>query len=284
MARARLLKPGFFANETLTEIHPFGRLLFAGLWTLADREGRLPDRPKWIKGAIFPYETVNVAKLLKELESLGFIMRYEAEEQPYIEIVKFKKHQHVHINEADSTIPAPYSHRAGIPNVETNPSASTSTSKAEATSTTEPRSGGADDPPEHLLHNGKRPVHVVDPIDQIAADFAAFGKATAGTPRAIEEAVQDYGQEWTALAVRRASGAGFDGEPPWSYVEQQLRRWKKQGHPDEVEIDAGNQMARGANGAAQARGAAPVTSASYGLPNVALPVFLPDAGPDGVGA
>ena len=44
MARARLLKPGFFTNEDLCELPAFGRLLFAGLWTIADREGRLEDR------------------------------------------------------------------------------------------------------------------------------------------------------------------------------------------------------------------------------------------------
>ena len=37
--RARNLKPGFFKNETLAEIEPLGRLLFQGLWCMADREG-----------------------------------------------------------------------------------------------------------------------------------------------------------------------------------------------------------------------------------------------------
>ena len=58
MARARILKPGFFANELLAEIHPYGRLLFAGLWTLADREGRLEDRPKRIVRCDFPLRRV----------------------------------------------------------------------------------------------------------------------------------------------------------------------------------------------------------------------------------
>lgn len=100
-----MLKPGFFSNEALCDIHPFGRLLFAGLWTLADREGRLPDRAKVIKGALFPYENVPVEKLLVELEIGGFIMRYTAEEERYIQVVKFKAHQHVHKNEAESIIP-----------------------------------------------------------------------------------------------------------------------------------------------------------------------------------
>ena len=49
MARARNIKPGFFKNEFLAEMPCEVRLLFIGLWTLADREGRLEDRPKRIK-------------------------------------------------------------------------------------------------------------------------------------------------------------------------------------------------------------------------------------------
>jgi hypothetical protein len=56
MARARNIKPGFFANDVLAEIDPLGRLLFAGLWTIADREGRLEDRIKKIKAQILPYD------------------------------------------------------------------------------------------------------------------------------------------------------------------------------------------------------------------------------------
>jgi hypothetical protein len=49
MARSRNIKPGFFTNDELAECHPLGRLLFAGLWTIADKEGRLDDRPKKLK-------------------------------------------------------------------------------------------------------------------------------------------------------------------------------------------------------------------------------------------
>ena len=49
MARARNIKPGFFKNEDLAECSPWARLCFAGLWTLADREGRLEDRANVIQ-------------------------------------------------------------------------------------------------------------------------------------------------------------------------------------------------------------------------------------------
>lgn len=54
MARARNIKPGFFKNELLAEMPPEIRLLFMGLWCIADREGRFEERPKKIKMELFP--------------------------------------------------------------------------------------------------------------------------------------------------------------------------------------------------------------------------------------
>ena len=45
MARARNIKPGFFKNELLVGLPYEYRLLFIGLWTIADRDGRFEDRP-----------------------------------------------------------------------------------------------------------------------------------------------------------------------------------------------------------------------------------------------
>ena len=107
MARARNIKPGFFLNDELAEIEPLGRLLFAGLWTIADREGRLEDRPKKIKAAVLPYDDCNVDSLLQELNNKGFIVRYTVNGNSYIAIINWKKHQNPHIKEAASEIPAP---------------------------------------------------------------------------------------------------------------------------------------------------------------------------------
>jgi hypothetical protein len=52
--RACNIKPGFFKNEVLGTAVPILSLLFSGLWGLADREGRLEDRPLRIKAEIFP--------------------------------------------------------------------------------------------------------------------------------------------------------------------------------------------------------------------------------------
>lgn len=105
MPRARNIKPGFFKNEDLAECTPWARLCFAGLWTMADREGRLEDRPKRIKGELFPYDSVEVPPLLEELEHWGFIRRYQVGGERFILIVKFVEHQAPHGTEKDGSIP-----------------------------------------------------------------------------------------------------------------------------------------------------------------------------------
>lgn len=107
MSRSRIIKPGFFTNDRLAEISPLGRILFAGLWTMADRKGRLEDRPKRIKAEVLPFDNANVDKLLKDLADHGFIVRYQVQGAAYIQIVSFEKHQSPHMREPDSSIPAP---------------------------------------------------------------------------------------------------------------------------------------------------------------------------------
>ena len=112
MARSRNLKPGFFKNEALAECSPLARLLFAGLWGLADRSGRLEDRPKRIRAELLPYDDGSVDDMLNELHLAGFIMRYQVGEQRFIQVVNFAKHQNPHCREPKSTIPAPGEHSA----------------------------------------------------------------------------------------------------------------------------------------------------------------------------
>lgn len=111
MARARNIKPGFFKNEDLAECSIWARYIFPGLWMLADREGRLEDRPKRIKGEILPFDSVEVDPLLDELQRRGFILRYEVDGLGIIQILAFSKHQNPHHREPSSDLPPPESPR-----------------------------------------------------------------------------------------------------------------------------------------------------------------------------
>lgn len=110
MARSRNIKPGFFTNDDLGELEPLARLLFAGMWTIADRSGRLEDRPKKIKAEVLPYDNCDAEAFLAQLAERGFILRYEAVGKRFIQILAWGKHQNPHCKEAASTIPAPDGH------------------------------------------------------------------------------------------------------------------------------------------------------------------------------
>lgn len=99
MARTRSIKPTFFLNDQLATLPYEWRLLFIGLWTQADRNGRLEDRPLRLKAALFPYDTIDLAPGLASLEALGLITRYVVDRVPIIAIPKWEKHQNPHPGE-----------------------------------------------------------------------------------------------------------------------------------------------------------------------------------------
>ena len=108
MARARNIKPSIMDHDELAELEPLTRLLFIYLWMLADREGRLEDRPKRIAGKALPYDRdADVDAMLNDLQRGGFVQRYTVQGRPLIQIVAFTKHQSPHVREAPSDLPPP---------------------------------------------------------------------------------------------------------------------------------------------------------------------------------
>ena len=107
MSRARNIKPGFFKNEILVELPFEQRLLFIGLWTMADREGRFEDRPTRIKMELFPADAIDVDAGLQALHDRGFLLRYEADGKRFCQILAWSKHQNPHPREVASSIPEP---------------------------------------------------------------------------------------------------------------------------------------------------------------------------------
>ena len=105
-------------SEGLASCSIHSRLLFIGLWCMADRSGRLEDRPLRIKAELFPYDNCDIEAMLEELAGKkdcdgtpSFILRY-GDKKRYIQIVNFLKHQTPHIKEQASIIPAPDMHGA----------------------------------------------------------------------------------------------------------------------------------------------------------------------------
>lgn len=105
--RSRLIRPDFFSDDKLAECGPFGLHLYLGLMCLADRDGRLEDRPMKIKVQVVPYFDCNVEEVLEALALAKLIIRYQIAGRKLIEIVEFAKYQQVYTKEKSEGYPAP---------------------------------------------------------------------------------------------------------------------------------------------------------------------------------
>lgn len=105
MARTRNIKPGFFKNEDVAACDPVARLLFAGLWTLADADGRMEYRPLRIKAELFPYDSFDIATMFGQLVARGLVVIYQVGDGTYLEIPRFRIHQRCHPSEASEGYP-----------------------------------------------------------------------------------------------------------------------------------------------------------------------------------
>lgn len=164
MARSRNIKPGFFQNEVLAEMEFSTRLLFIGLWTEADRDGKLEDRPRKIKMAIFPADNVDVDKMLTTLHNGELITRYRSGALSLIKINKWAKHQSPHHTEKQSILPD---------NVESPVN--------NATLTVKERDQDGGNPPDSLIPDSLIPEPLIKDIDD-----SGESKAEKSTCKASE--------------------------------------------------------------------------------------------------
>lgn len=108
MARARNIKPSFFTNEQVSDNCPLGRLLFIGLWTMADYKGDLEWKEKTLKIQILPWDECSVKSLAINLDKSGLVRFYSDGNKIYLNIPNFEKHQNPHKNERDKGSDIPH--------------------------------------------------------------------------------------------------------------------------------------------------------------------------------
>jgi hypothetical protein len=132
--RIRSIKPEFFHHEGLFEAEletklPI-RVAFAGLWCIADREGRFKWEPRRIGVQVLPYDGVDFSRVLDALTTRGFVFKYRVGDEYFGCIPSFLKHQVVNNKERASILPD-YSENGAI------------TEEIDASATREPRDDDA---------------------------------------------------------------------------------------------------------------------------------------------
>jgi hypothetical protein len=108
--RIRTIKPSFWGDEKVSELSREARLLFIGLVSMADDDGRFLASHQAIAGYIFPNDDdVSVKRLrslLDELACQGMITLYDKGRIRYGALPQFRKHQRIS-HPQRSTLPPP---------------------------------------------------------------------------------------------------------------------------------------------------------------------------------
>lgn len=96
MARRRFISNGIWTNPKFVSCSIPARLLFIGLVSHADDEGRLGGHPVEVGLQVFPADRMKAEKvdgLLAELSEVELVLRYSVEGRQLLEIPKFQEHQ-----------------------------------------------------------------------------------------------------------------------------------------------------------------------------------------------
>ena len=273
--RARIIKPGFFKNEYLGELDPLARLFFSGTWCLADKEGRLEDRPKKLKAEILPYDNCDAEEIVQSLTDKGFYIRYEVNGNRYIQIANFKEHQNPHPKEAPSLIPPPPSLNnevstesngnsmesneqvTEIPEVVTEinaiPSCTSIPSLTSSTSTTTAVNACARE--EENQGDDKSGKIIPLPLDPVVAEVFTLYQNEIGIVSPIladslKDAIDHYPRDWLieAIKITALESQNNPTKRNFRYIEGILKSWRTKGFKEKDkpwEVEKGEQSGKG---------------------------------------
>lgn len=96
MARRRMIDPNFWQSEDVAKLNIRQRLLFVGLFSNADDEGKLRGNPAFVRSLIFPYEDISISDIeddLNIIEKVASLSQYEVEGNKYIKLINWTKFQ-----------------------------------------------------------------------------------------------------------------------------------------------------------------------------------------------
>ena len=110
MARIRTVKPQFWGDDKVSQLSRDARLLFLGIVSMADDQGRFLASAASIAGFVFPNDDIPPKKLanwLEELTRLGLVVVYNGGRVKYGAIPKWRRHQRISHPQSSPLPPPP---------------------------------------------------------------------------------------------------------------------------------------------------------------------------------
>ena len=111
MARKRMVDPSIWTDDGFLQLSLPARLLFIGMITTADDEGRGQGTAASLKAAVFPSDDISindVENLKAEIACRMRVIFYESDGRKYYQLCRWHNHQYVQ-NAKPSKIPCPVS-------------------------------------------------------------------------------------------------------------------------------------------------------------------------------
>ena len=99
MARKRMIDPNIWQSEDFSKLSTLAKLVFIGLFSLADDEGRGRSNPVYLKSSLFPYEegirSADIDKTLSEISSNMSVIFYSCDGSSYYSLYKWNDWQKI---------------------------------------------------------------------------------------------------------------------------------------------------------------------------------------------
>lgn len=112
MARKRMINPTIWDDPNFVSMTNTAKLLFIGLFSNADDEGRIRGNPAYLKKTIFGYDNTSVKQVEKlrneVVDKMKNVMLYENKEEEFIALLEWGTHQKLRGDRIQpSDLPAP---------------------------------------------------------------------------------------------------------------------------------------------------------------------------------
>lgn len=124
MSRRRMIDPNIWQSEDMSKLSVFDRLLFIGMISNADDEGRGRAHSSFLKSIIFPYDEIDIDDIntaLSRISSYTSVVIYEVNGKRYYAFKNWKCWQRVD-KPTKSIFPPPPDNSGIIPESVENPS------------------------------------------------------------------------------------------------------------------------------------------------------------------
>ena len=99
MARKRMIDPNIWQSEDFSKLSTLAKLVFIGLFSLADDEGRGRCNPVYLKSTLFPYEesirSTDIDKTLSEISSNMSVIFYSCDGSNYYSLYNWNTWQKI---------------------------------------------------------------------------------------------------------------------------------------------------------------------------------------------